>query len=99
MSPDQPSKALLVGLGGKQAGDAIGNFFPLGSIGQNRLALEGEDLSGMGEVDLFGFDRGGNDPAAFKAPVGFADASLLLGKKAMMAAVAGPWPRGGAGCL
>ncbi len=75
----------VVGFGWQQTGDAVGNLFALGSIGEDGLTLDGKDLSCVREVDLLGFNRPTDDAAALDAPVAFVMVSFLPGKKARMA--------------
>jgi len=82
---DQLAQPRVVGFGWQQAGNAVGDLFALRSIREDGLTFDGKDLSGMGEVDLLGFNRPADDASALDAPVAFVMVSFLPGKKARMA--------------
>jgi hypothetical protein len=67
MPSDKFSQPMFVGEVGRQAGNAVGHFLAVVSIGQLDFPLYGEELSGMGKVNLLGFYRRADDSSAFNA--------------------------------
>lgn len=63
VSTDELGKSFFIGLLGQEAGDAVCDFVSFGTIRQGDFALHGEDLSGVREVDLLGFNALGNQAA------------------------------------
>ena len=99
MPLEQGAQTLLISVRRAQAGDRESGFFALGSIAQNAMTLDREQLGGVREIRLLGVDLHGDHPAAVNAPVAFDRSTFPGGKKANWAASASPWPAGWAGSL
>ena len=63
VSADEFGEPVFIRFVGQQASDAVCDFTSLRTVSQSDFALHGEDLRGVGEVDLLRFNSACNQTA------------------------------------